>query len=335
MKTFSLSLIVCLIAACGDDPTDLTARDAATLAVKDYVARELGALRSAAERLQSRTPATGWTRLTHAGALDDMRDAWKDARVAYEHVEGAIAVLFEDLDYSTDARYEMFLEEGADTNLFDDQIVIGMHAIERILWADEHPQWVTDFEATLPGYRIASYPAGDVDAQSFKAELARKLVDDFDTMYAAFTPLALDAADAYRGVVGSMAEQFEKVNLAATGEDESRYAQHTLADMRANLEGGRQIYAAFRDWLRGEPGGAEVDATITARFDAVRAYYDALAGESLPQVPLDWNPDAPDTSTDYGRLFVFLASESDVENPDSLVAAMREGAALLGITVVD
>ncbi|MEZ0310442.1 MAG: imelysin family protein [Myxococcota bacterium] len=335
MKTYPLIVLFFAIAACGDDPTDITARDGATLDVKDYVTRELVALRAAAESLQASTPATSWTHASHATAVEDMRAAWKQARIAYEHVEGAIAVLFEDLDYSTDARYEMFLEEGADTDLFDDQIVIGMHAIERILWADAHPQWVTDFESTLPGYHLPSYPNSEPAAQSFKAELAQKLVDDFDTMHSAFAPLALDAADAYRGVLGSMAEQFEKVNLAATGEDESRYAQHTLADMRANLAGGREIYAAFRDWLRGEPGGADVDATIVARFDAIQEYYDDLVGESLPEVPGDWNPDAPDDSTAYGRLFVFLSAESDVENPESLVAAMRQGATILGITVLD
>ncbi len=335
MKKCSLALLISLTAACGDDPSDITAHDAATLEVKDYVTRELAALRNAAEALQSSTPASTWSPATHAAAVDDMRAAWKDARIAYEHVEGAIAVLFEDLDYSTDARYEMFLEEGTDTDLFDDQIVIGMHGIERILWADAHPQWVTDFESTLTGYRPATYPGSDLDAQAFRAQLAQQLVDDFDTVHSAFAPLALDAADAYRGVLGSMAEQFEKVNLAATGEDESRYAQHTLADMRANLEGGREIYAAFRDWLRGEPGGTEVDTAIVARFDAVRAYYDDLAGESLPQVPAAWNPDAPDESTAYGRLFVFLLAESDTENPSSLVALMRDGASILGITVLD
>ena len=64
-----------------------------------------------------------------------------------------------------------------------------------------------------------------------------------------FEPLALDPAAAYGGVVGSMHEQVEKLSLALTGEEESRCAQHTAANMRADLEGGQAIYDAFHGWV--------------------------------------------------------------------------------------
>lgn len=149
-----------------------------------------------------------------------------------------------------------------------------------------------------------------------------------------FAPLALDPAAAFRGVVGSMQEQFEKVRLAATGEDESRYSQLTLADMRANLAGGRTIYGSFAEWVRSVDGGAERDARIAAGFDRVAAAYAAVPGDSLPPVPEGWNPDAPDPShlaTPYGQLWQLLSTEADPAAEGSLVAAMNDAADSIGI----
>ncbi len=333
MRKFSAVLLFSLgLAACGDDPSKTDDREQATLDVKSYINGQLDALYAAAVSLQGHAPQNAWSRESSPGQLDLMRADWKDARNAYERIEGAIAVLFEDLDYSTDARYEMFLEDnGPDDDLFDGANVMGMHGIERILWADQQADEVVAFESGLSGYVAPAYPSQDSESATFKGELIGRLVDDFAVMRDSFRPLALDSGDAYRGVIGSMAEQVEKVNLAATGEDESRYARHTLADMRANLAGGREIYAAFRDWLKDQPNGQEADTKIIERFDAIQARYAALPGDSLPPIPAGWNPDAPDTSTEYGSLFVFLVGESDETNPDSLVARMMAGAEILGI----
>jgi iron uptake system component EfeO len=155
------------------------------------------------------------------------------------------------------------------------------------------------------------------------------MVDDFE-------PLALDPAAAYGGVVGSMEEQFEKVSLAQTGQDESRYAQHTLGDMRANLEGGEVLYQAFRPWLTSKDGGAELDTKITARFGEISDLYGEFDGDAIPPVPPTWNPDAPtdaDLATDYGRLYDRLSQESDPANADGLVSLMLQAAELMGIVL--
>src|SRR5262245_4609214 len=100
------------------------------LGVKDLVSADLENLLTASEALQTSAPAPdadGWA----AGAeLDPSKAAWKDARSAYERIEGAIAVLFPDLDASTDERYDGFLAEGPDVDLFDGEGVTGVHAIE-------------------------------------------------------------------------------------------------------------------------------------------------------------------------------------------------------------
>ncbi|MEQ1504888.1 MAG: imelysin family protein, partial [Myxococcota bacterium] len=230
-----------------DEPVDL---------VKDYVETELGSLADAAGALQGAAPGTAWG-ATEAAA---MQPAWKDARVSYERVEGAIAVLFPDLDVSTDERYDGFLAEGPDDDPFDAEGITGIHAIERILWSDRIPPNVVAFESALPGYAPASFPTTDADAASFRDGLCQRLVDDTRSMVEQFEPLALDESTAFRGVIGSMAEQAEKVGLAGTGEDESRYAQHTLADMRANLEGGVAIFEAFREQVHALDDGATESA---------------------------------------------------------------------------
>jgi iron uptake system component EfeO len=311
--------------ACAPDP-----ESAAILDVKELVGTDLATLHESAESLRNTVPATaaGWT-----GDLEVQRGDWKDARTAYERVEGAIAVLFPDLDASTDERYDGFLAEGPDDYLFDDRGVTGVHAVERVLWAGEHPQRVIDFESALTGYVPAAFPATDQEATDFRDELCARLEEDVHTMDADFAPLALDAAAAYGGVVGSMAEQVEKVSLGATGEDESRYAQHTLADMRANLAGGRAIYGAFSEWIADvDP---DSDAAIQAGFDRMESALD-LPGDALPAVPDTWNPDAPsaaDLGTDYGELWRRVHEESDPAKDGSLVSALIAGGAAVGIVV--
>jgi iron uptake system component EfeO len=216
--------MILVFLACANDndkAADLEAE--AILAVKAYTDAELGNLSAAALALQGAAPdpdADGWD----AGETAAMEAAWVDARNAYERVEGAIAVLFPDLDAATDERYDGFIAEGPDSNLFDGEGVIGVHGIERIVWADRHPSWVVTFESALPNYSPAAFPATQAEADAFKNALCQRLVEDTATMESEFEPLALDSAAAFRGVIGSMAEQYEKVALASTGEDESRYA---------------------------------------------------------------------------------------------------------------
>lgn len=325
-----------LPAGCAEDSAQVTPEEQATLEVKAYVTSELAGLADAAERLRDAAPepdADGWSPGDDAEAVDAMKQAWAEARDHYERVEGAIAVLFPNLDVSTDERYDGFIAEDPDENLFDGEGVTGMHALERILWADAHPANVVAFESALDGYREAAFPADEQQAADFRDELAQRLVDDSATMRDDFEPLALDAATAFRGVVGSLEVQLEKVSLAATAEDESRYAQRTLDDMRANLEGGESTYMAFRDWVIAE-AGEQVDADVRGGFADIDEAYDAIDDAAIPAVPAGFNPDEPSEehlATEYGELFALLTEQADPGEPSALVSAMLEAAHAMGI----
>lgn len=325
-------LLACVcLSACSGPP-----REQALVSVKQYVQQNLDALVNACTALAAAAPApsaAGWTPSTAPAAVQQMKSEWRRARLAYEHVEGAIAVLFPELDVSTDQRYDGFIALGPDDNPFDDQGVIGIHAIERILWADSIPARVTEFERGLPFYAPAAFPSNQAQASDFKTKLAARLVADVKQMADDFRPLALDPEAAYRGVIGSMAEQLEKADKAATGEEESRYAQHTLADMRANVEAGGTTYEAFRPWLL-EQGGADLDRGIQAGFQRLRAGYAELSGDALPEVPATWssaNPSETDKQTPFGKLYLLVAAEADPHREGSLVHLMNESAELMGI----
>lgn len=318
------------LAACGGDP-----EAQAILDVKATVTDGLAAMRTGAVDLRAAAPAPAADGWGPAPDLAASKAAWRATRDAYERMEGAIAVLFPDLDASTDERYDGFLADGPDLDLFDGEGVIGVHAVERILWSDAHPASVVAFESGLDGYQPARFPASEAEAVAYRDALVGRLVDDVGAMDEAFAPLALDGAAAFEGVLGSMAEQVEKVAFSATGEDESRYAQYTLADMRSNIAGGREIYAAFSPWIASE-GDADADVAVHAGFDRLAAAYGELAGDALPPVPAGWNPDAPAAAhldTPYGRLWLAVQAESDPAVAGSLVADMVRAAASVGLAV--
>ncbi len=326
-----ISLLLLLLGCKNDNDKGADLESAAILEVKAYTAGELDGLAAAALEIQGAAPnLNGWA----SGDGEVLEAPWRDARAAYERVEGAIAVLFPDLDVATDERYDGALALGPDEDLFDDEGFVGVHAIERIVWAGRHPAHVVAFEEGLPYYTVAAFPANEAEVAAFQDALCARLVTDTASMSSQFEPLALDAAAAFRGVIGSMEEQLEKVNLASTGEDESRYAQYTLGDMRGNLEGGVAIYAAFTPWLATLDGGEDIDAEITAGFARIDAAYDAIEGDAIPEVPATWNPDDPseaDLATPYGQLWLLLTEETDPEVSGALVERMLAAADLLGI----
>lgn len=331
----AIALAACGLAACGDEPADLEAQ--AVLGVKAYVQSQLAAMETCAQSLADHAPAPdadGWSHASDTAAVDAMRADWRCLRTSYERVEAAIAVLFPQYDASLDERYDGFIADGADANPFDAMGVTGVHGVERILWAGEHPPQVVAFEESLVGYGEARTPATEEEARNFRDALVGLILSDLRAMQADFAPAALDAASAFRGVIASMAEQLEKTNFAASGEDESRYAQFTLGDMRANLAGGREIYAHFQPWLRSLDGGDALDASVLAGFARVASVYDTLPGDALPPVPSTWNPRMPsieDAATPYGMLHALLIEESDVRKDGSVVDQMSKAADLLGI----
>lgn len=327
-----LALMLC-VAACGSSDPDYKVEVVSQM--HDSIAADLADLIQAAKDLQAAAPTGhGWDATTDAAALAAMRDAWKRTRIAYEHVEGATAPIFPDEDYTMDARYDDYLTTlgvAGDPDAFDGAGATGMHSIERILYANEIPQAVVDFESTLPGYREAKFPTNASEAMEFKTGICQKLIDDAQKLHDEWTPAAIDIGAAFQGLIGLMNEQKEKVNLAATGEEESRYAQLTLFDLRNNLEGTTKIYDFFQPWIQSK--NREPDDKIQLGFTDLKTLYDANSGDAMPTVPTTWSSDSPsatDLATPFGKLWQGVHIAVDPAANGSVVYEMNEVAKMLG-----
>jgi iron uptake system component EfeO len=352
--TLGISLAATLgMSACGSsDGAPRTQEEMVARAMQQSLQGDLTQLRDAAKEMQAAAPAPtgrGWDKDMDAQALAKLKTAWMKARDAYEHVEGATAPIYPDLDVAMDERYDGFLAAldpvkypDGDQNLFDDQGVTGMHAIERILYADVTPATIVTFEKTLPGYVAAAWPATEAEAAAFKDKLCAKLVADAQKLLDGWKPQDIDISGAFQGLVGLMNEQQEKVNKAASGEEESRYSQRTMADLRSNLAGTTKIYELFRAWLKskpatgGMPSGTDVDASVTAGLADLKAFYASVEGDAIPQPPATWsaeNPKPEDLQTPFGMLYEKIHHAVDPKTDGSLVVEMNSGATLLGIPV--
>lgn len=339
MKNIYLSaVLLATVAACGSDDgpkTDAQFQAAVVTGMHDSIGSELQTLIDAATAIQAAAPTHKWDATADATAITAMQTAWKNARIAYEHVEGATAPIFPDLDVSMDERYDGFLTElngKPDTDLFDDQGVTGMHAIERILYAPTIRQEVIDFESKLDGYEPAMFPQSDADAVEFKTKLCQKLIDDAKSLHDQWQPAAIDVSLAFQGLVGLMNEQKEKVNLAATGEEESRYANATLFDLRNNLTGTTKIYDLFQPWILAK--GGDMDSHIQAGFKTLDDLYSASGqGDALPATPETWSSDMPtatDLATPFGMLWTGVHTAVDPTTSGSVVFEMNAVAVELG-----
>jgi len=307
--------------------------------MKAWLVVELRHFRSAAADLQRAAPTPsgrGWSVVEDAQAIQQMKEAWGRARQAYELIEGAIAPLFPDSDTATDARYDDFvaaLGVAGDPDPFDDRGVVGVHAIERVLWADSVPRETVAFESRLPGYRVAAFPASAADARDFKLQLAAKLVTDIEQLERQLEPVELDIAFAFRGLIDLTNEQLEKVDRAATGREESRYAQSTLRDLRANREGCLAAYRLFQPWLLAR-GRSDLDAQVMTGFARLAQAYDALPGAAIPRPPEAWSTLAPKpehSDTPFGKLFFVVRRETDDQLPGSLSHGLMTVADALGL----
>jgi len=336
-RAWLLILLVAAPAAC-TDKTDADYRSDVDVAVHASIGQRIADLLQATRDLQAASPSRAWrANSSDAPAITAMRNAWKRTRLAYEQVEGALKAVFPSLDAAMDARYEEALAHLAgagDKNLFDGRGVTGMHAIERILFAPVTRREVIAYERTLDGYQPASYPATDDEAIAFKTGLVQRLIDDSDSLRKQWQMSAVDLTAAYRGQVGMMIEQQDKVNMAVTGEEESRYANITLADLRNNLDGTQQIYDLFGEWIHSKAAGAPSDSKIRTRFGELATVYATTASDALPAVPSGWSADQPtpeNLATPFGVMWLTVHESVDPDNEGSVVFELNQIAALLGL----
>lgn len=334
----------------GPTLTDDQYRAVAVQGMHDSLLKDLDALAQSAMEIQNAAPTPvgrGWDPVQDAAAIAAMKAAWIKARSAYEHEEGAIAPLFPDIDFSIDARYDDFMTQllnvQGDSYLFDGQGVIGMHAIERILYVQGTPAFVVEFESKLPGYKAAAFPATEQEASDFKNKLCPQLIADVKALRDQWQPAHINVAIAFQGLILLMNEQREKVSKAASTEEESRYSQRTLADMRENLDGTKAVYALFKPWLLSKrdatdpnKDGPTIDGKIEAGFATLAQTYSQVSGDAVPQPPATWStvsPSAADLASPFGLLYSQVRTAVDPNKEGTIVFEMDDAATLLGFSL--
>jgi iron uptake system component EfeO len=329
---------------------------------------DLGNLVTYSQMLQSAAPTPagrGWDATMDAAAITAMKTAWTGCRTAYEHIEGATAPIFPNIDATIDSRYDDFMAmlnpDGVgpsgptpgvpgDSYLFDDVGVTGMHAVERILYSNVTPQSVITYEATLPGYMASAFPGTAQEASDFKMKLVQKQIADAQTLQSGWENApGYDLGAAFQGLISLMNEQKEKVDKASTDQEESRYSQTTMDDIRHNLEGTENVYKLFQPWIKskaaptldagasadgGAPqNGEQIDAAIEAGFAKLQALYDSVQGDAIPQPPATWsseNPTPADQASPFGVLYEGVLNAVDPTVPGSVVSEMNAAIVLLG-----
>jgi iron uptake system component EfeO len=328
--------------ACGsndDSSSSLPTDDAYAAAVRDDMRQltfeDIHTLSQSADDLCAQVPLhpndSGWDATEDAAALDGMRVSWRWTRSSFEHIQAVIAPQFPDTLAQLDARYEDFSESVY--HPFFASGFEGLHAIERVLWADRIPSQVVEFESTLPNYIAAAWPTTSAEANAFKLGLCGELNDDVGLLESqlVLTTLRVDAI--FLELVSSMNVPKDQVTKFTLGADASRYSSRTLADLRDMLAGVRKIYAPYRAWIRGKPNGEKIDARILAGFEALSAAYQKIPGDTLPQAPKGWsneNPSAEDLATPFGELYRAADAAADANDDESLVNQLKRAAHLLG-----
>jgi iron uptake system component EfeO len=349
-------------AACSSSSTPVSGDSAFQAAVvsgmRTSFITDLGNLVSFSKMLQAAAPTPadrGWDATLDATAITNMKTAWTGCRAAYEHIEGATAPIFPDIDATIDSRYDDFLAAlpDGDNYLFDDVGVTGMHAVERILYSNVTPARVVAYEATLTGYVASAFPGTAQEASDFKTKPVGKQITDAQALQTGWeNAKTYDLGAAFQGLVSLMNEQQEKVDKASSNQEESRYSQTTMLDIRNNLAGTERVYALFQPWIQskaaatpdgGDAGqasdagtpqdGKAIDAAIEAGFATLQALYDSVEGDAIPQPPDTWssvNPTDTDKATPFGMLYEGVHQAVDPNQPGSVVAEMNAAAVLLG-----
>jgi iron uptake system component EfeO len=320
--------------------TDAEFQQEITQGMHDSLQTELKALVQGAEDLQAAAPDHAWDQTDPAVAA--MKAAWIQARHAYEEVEGATAPIFPNIDISIDGRVEDF-GPGTGTgvltttsDMFGDQAMTGLHAVERILYTDVTPAAVVTYESGLGYVPPQSFPKTQQEADEFKNKLCVKVVTDAKTLLSQWQPAVIDIGSAFNGLISLMNEQKEKVTKAGLHQEESRYSQRTMDDLRYNLIGTTAIYGIFQPWIESKQGGGAIDTKVEGGFQSLKTIYDSsqFAGDAFPKPPANWSdvaPSAADLATPFGQLYNAVNQAVDSTKEGSAVFEMNAAASLCGL----
>jgi iron uptake system component EfeO len=277
----------------------------------------------------------GWNADDDAVAVTAMRAAWLKARAAYTAVEVPASTLFPEIHRRVDTDYDDLIAGGADPSPFDDHGVIGLQAVERILWSNAIPANVDEHEASLENNFIARFPGDADEAKQLEVDLLGRLAADAEALRDGWRASEIDVSTAYSTTTLSLQEQLGQLEEAGKGEGKARYSGGSLANLRADLAATRAMYAVFRPWILAKSGGAHTDEEVGKAFTRLTAAYDMAPGNDLPLPPPSWREADPSDAmlaTAFGLLFVAARDEANPSVDGTLCFEMVEGAGLLGVT---
>lgn len=284
--------------------------------------------------------AAGWS--ADDPAIADAKVAWKAARAPQARINGVIWQLNED-DAAFDGTYEQAIAEGPDDNAFDTTGFTGGHAVERILFSDETPRAVQEAEAALDHGAPSRFPSTENEAAG-----AIELCNDWAAQAIAVRD-AFSATDGgapliriFRGATDQISDHKWRLQNKVSQLDESRYAQHSLADLRLNVAGSVMLYSAFESWVY-ERGGTEDNVQIKLGLGRLQELY-AGEDEALPDAPTTWvlptekqieegiepEQSEADLESDFGALYEGAAADGDVEVLNSPASGMNRAALIMG-----
>lgn len=239
-----------------------------------YVKDQVGQLVSSAQE---------FTDAYTGGDVDLARALFPQARRFYERIEPtAEAFGIEeagDLDVAMDARVQD-LAADAGVDVTDPSVLAGWtgwHRIEADLFTEEGSPF--DF-------------ADDAARQAAADDLTANIQTLYDLVYGKETGLggttfSITLEDVVQGAQGLMEE-------VATGKivgEEDTFSHTDLDDFQANLDGARVAYGNVQDLVAAQD--ADLDTTITERFEAVQAVLDQYVDGTTP----DGGPRFVDYST--------------------------------------
>ena len=315
------------------------ARDEQTVtAAKALFQSRFDAFAAATQALRDAAPAPdadGWNARDDAAAVASMRAAWLEARAAYTSVEILASTRYPELHRRLDRDYDDLIAGSADTFSFDEHGVMGLQAVERILWSDVIPAHVIDHEAPLEHYTAADFPRSQHEAQELKDELLVHLEADAATLRDGFRAAPIDANTAYSTTTLAIQEQLGQLEEAGKGEGKSRYAGVSLENLRGDVAATEATYAVFRPWILAKSTGAHTDEHVAKGFARLHVALAAASGDDLPLPPAGWptsDPSGEMLASPFGLLFAATRDAADPSTDGTLCFEMIEAAGLLGVT---
>lgn len=318
--------------------------------LRDFLRARLSDLPAEAVVLQGLAPQQQWQQSTNPVDVDNMRQSWKRQRDAWRQSESVVRVLQPEVAEAVALTYDEAMRGLAEeSNPFDGVGFVGLHAVERILWGPtyfapaqtggEPPESAIFLfeEAEVPGYFEPTYPAVGVQSTEFKFQLVERLIEDLRAPSATGAVEGISADAGWWVLRDAVALLDARVRPNGIGADTSRYSQSSLVDLREGLAGARTLMRVLRPWVDGAPNGAGVGAEIDAGFDRVQAALDGTPGDAMPLIPEAWAvpPTPTDAATDYGQLWTAITTESNVDDPASLAAAIERAVVAVGAAEPD